>query len=406
MNHEKDGHREGRIMIPSYYEFQNPVRIISGNKALDNLPYELDQLGVARPLIVTDQGISKAGLVRYVIQAFGESEMTVGGLYDQVPPDSSLGIVKELAAVFRENRCDCIVAIGGGSVMDTAKGVNILVTEGADDLLQFEGAERLKRPLKPLVVIPTTSGTGSEVTSVAVIADPDNNTKLAFSSRRLLPRLAILDPRMTLTLPAHITAATAMDALTHAIEACICLQKNPLSDAYAWAAMNLLREHLIPVIKNGKDPVGRLALANAACMAGVAFSNSMVGMVHSLGHACGGLCHVPHGVAMNIFLPHVLEYNMHKVTREIAGLLLPLAGPEVYARTPEEKRAEETIACIRRLQADLHEQAKLPRTLKEAGVPREALEGIARAALGDGSLTFNPEEMNYEEALRVLNDAY
>ena len=264
----------------------------------------------------------------------------------------------------------------------------------------------MKKPMKPLVVIPTTSGTGSEVTSVAVIADPDSNTKLAFSSRLLLPRLAILDPRMTLTLPAHITAATGMDALSHAIEACLCLQKNPLSDAYAWAAINLIRENLIKVIKNGKDKAGRLALANAACMAGVAFANSMVGMVHSLGHASGGLCHVPHGVAMSIFLPRALEYNMHKVRTDLARLLLPLAGLEVYTRTAEDKRAEEAVASIRRLQDELHELARLPLTLKEAGVPRDMLEAIAHAALDDGSLTFNPEEMDYEDALKILNDAY
>ena len=393
-------------MLPAYYEFQNPVRIVSGRKALENLPCELEQLGVKRPLIVTDPGVSGAGLVKFVVNAFSGSNTTLGGIYDQVPPDSSTKTVQELAGVYRENRCDGLVAVGGGSVIDTAKGANILVSEDSDDLSGFVGADLLKRPLKPLVVIPTTSGTGSEVTTAAMITDPDRDLKLAVTSRYLLPNLAILDPRMTLTLPARITAATAMDAMTHAMESYYCMQKNPLSDAYAWAAVQLISSNLTHVIRNGGDEEGRLALANASCMAGVAFSNSMVGMVHALGHGCGAVCHVPHGVIMNIFLPHGLEYNMEKVGDLIGELLLPLAGSEVYASTPREGRAAGTVETIRGLQDELHELTGLPRSLKEVDVPREKFEEIAGKALGDGALLFNPTEMDHQDALQILNKAY
>lgn len=151
--------------------------------------------------------------------------MTIGAIYDDVPPDSSVGVVNDIVKVYRQNQCDSIVAVGGGSPIDTAMGVNIVITEEADDLMKFMGAEMLKKPMKPLVVIPTTSGTGSEVTLVAVISNPEKNVKMAFTSKHLLPKAAILDPRMTLTMPPHITAATGMDALTHAVEAYICLQK-------------------------------------------------------------------------------------------------------------------------------------------------------------------------------------
>jgi alcohol dehydrogenase len=298
------------------------------------------------------------------------------------------------------------VAVGGGSVIDSAKGLNIMITEEADDLRPFVGNNLLRRPMKPLIVIPTTSGTGSEVTVVAVITDTEHHVKLPFTSRVLLPRLAILDPRMTRSLPPLITAATAMDALTHAVEAFVCLQKNPLSDAYGWAAIQLLRDHLIPVLNNGHDENGRLALANASCMAGVAFSNSMVGIVHALGHGCGGACSIPHGVAMNILLPHGLEFNMGKVHRLLAELLLPLSGPEIYAATPAAERAQKAVSVIRDLKENLHRIARLPRTLQEAGVPAEKLEVIAEKALGDGALLFNPEGVDYNDALAVLKRAF
>jgi alcohol dehydrogenase len=393
-------------MLPVYYEFHNPVKIISGRKALESLPFELGQMGAAKPLIVTDPGVVSAGLVKHVLNAFLGSGLTIGGVFDQVPPDSAKKTVSETAQAYRQAGCDALIAVGGGSAIDTGKAANILVSENADDLTPFVGSDLLKRPLKPFVVIPTTSGTGSEVTCAAVIADPDKNVKLALTSRYLLPRLAILDPRMTLTLPPRITAATAMDTLAHAMESCTSIQKNPLSDAYAWAAIRLLKLHLLDVIRNGRDEMGRLALANASCMAGLAFSNSMVGVVHALGHACGGLCPIPHGVAMNIFLPHGLRYNLKRAGEMIGELLLPLAGEEIYVRTPLEARGEKTVETVIKLRDDLHELTGLPRTLREAGVPREKLPDMALKALADGSVLFNPEEVEYEDALALLNRAY
>lgn len=393
-------------MLPSYYEFYNPVKIVSGHKALDNLPYELEQLGAKRPIIITDKGVVGAGLVDLVTSAFGSSDMTIGAVYDDVPPDSSVGVVNEIVKIYRRNNCDSIVAVGGGSPIDTAKGVNIVITEEADDIMKFMGAEMLKKPMKPLVVIPTTSGTGSEVTLVAVISNPEKNVKMAFASKHLLPKAAILDPRMTLTMPPHITAATGMDALTHSVEAYICLQKNPLSDVHAVAAINLVMKNLVNAVKNGKDSEARLAMANAACMAGAAFSNSMVGIVHSLGHATGAVCHVPHGLAMSVFLPHCLEYNMPECSENIGELLLPLAGPEVYVRTAPAERGAKTVEAIRKLQRELNEICRLPMTLKDAGVPKDKLGQIAKTAINDGSVTMNPVEMDFEDALGILKKAY
>jgi alcohol dehydrogenase len=393
-------------MLPSYYEFINPVKIVSGNKAVDNIPYELDQLGVKRPMVVTDQGVVMAGLLKVVENAIADSELTIGAVYDTTPPDSSLEVVKEIAGMYRSNQCDSFIAIGGGSSMDTAKGVNIAITENSDDLSRFAGAEMLKNRLQPFMAIPTTAGTGSEVTAVAVISDTENSVKMPFTSHYLLPDVAILDPRMTLTLPPKLTAATAMDAMTHAIESYINLQKNPMSDAYATAAIKIIQENVVNAVKNGKDADTRLAIANAATMAGIAFSNSMVGLVHSLGHATGGICHVPHGIAMSIFLPFGMEYNLEKARGVIGELLLPLGGSELYASTPKSRRAETSIQIIRRLQTDLFSLCGLPMTLKDAGVPRNKLEQIAQAVMDDGALTFNPEAVNQADALRILKLAY
>jgi len=238
---------------------------------------------------------------------------------------------------------------------------------------------------------------------------------MAFVSYFLLPDVAVLDSRMTLTLPPAITAATGMDALTHAMEAYTCLAKNPLSDAHALLAIDLISTHLVKVMKNPGDRDGRLALANAATLAGAAFSNAMVGMVHTLGHSVGSVCGVPHGVCMAILLPYGLEYNRHKNGHLTAELLLPLTGVDVYAKTPRDGRVDEVIARVRQLNQDLHEVSggRHPRFFKEVAdrngnpmVPRERLTEIARTALGDGSVFYNPEELDYDDSLMVLEAAW
>jgi alcohol dehydrogenase len=327
-------------------------------------------------------------------------------LYDQVPPESSTRTVNELARIYREKGCDCIVAVGGGSVIDTAKGTNILVTLGGDDVHAYRGAESLPGPLKPFFVVPTTAGTGSEATNSAVIVDPDKGEKMLIVSEFLMPRAAFLDTRMTLTLPPKLTAATGVDALTHAMEAYISIQKNPMSDAYAWGAITLIGKYLRQVTAHPDDKDGRLALANASTMAGTAFSNSMVGCVHSMGHATGAVTHIPHGVAMTIYLPLGLEFNMPKRAELIGEMLLPLSGLEIYAATPVNERPQKTVAEVRRLKDDLYNMCGLPRTLKEAGVNHDQLEAVAALAINDASAMMNPVELTIEDARALFEKAY
>jgi alcohol dehydrogenase len=390
-----------------YFEFFSPVKIVAGEKALEHIPFELGSLGCKRPMVVTDKGVQGAGLVHLLESVLSEADVAVSALFDEVPPDSSTTVVTNVAKRYREAQADALIAIGGGSVIDTAKGANILVSEGGDDLEAYSGSGALTRRLKPLFVIPTTAGTGSEVTLVAVIKDLERGLKLPFSSSFLLPDAAILDPRMTLKLPPQLTAATAMDAMVHATESYISLAKNPLSDAYAVAAIQKISEHLVPAIKSPSEPRLRLELAVAATMAGIAFSNAMVGMVHALGHSVGARCQVHHGTCMGIFLPHVLRYNLEARREEIGELLLPLQGADRYASTPKDRRAEATIAAFEALKDELYELTGLPRSLSETKkVRREDLEPIAKLSLDDGSLIYNAVEANYDDALTVLQRAF
>lgn len=393
--------------MTQYYEFFCPVKMVVGHSALENIPFELNILGAKRPLVITFQSAKKHGTLDLLQQVFATTDMQIAGIFDEVPADSSLEIVQHIAHYYRQQQCDSILALGGGSVIDTAKAVNILVSEEGDDLLKYVGSHHLNKPLKPLFVIPTTAGTGSEVTMVAVIADKQRQQKIAIASYYLMPNVAVLDARMTQSLSAEMTAQTAMDALTHAIEAYIGMAHNPLSDAYAFMAIEQISQNLVASLKDLKNVDLRLALAQASTMAGIAFSNSMVGLVHSLGHALGAVSQLPHGVCMNLFLPYVLNYNLEINRERIGRLLLALAGDEVYAKTPKERRAEQAIATIVDLREQLKQLAQLPRTLQETGrVNPSQFDEIAEKALNDGSIIFNQREATKEDLMLLLQQAW
>ncbi|MFM5549245.1 iron-containing alcohol dehydrogenase [Aeromonas veronii] len=390
-----------------YYDFFCPVKLLAGEQALEQLASELASLGARRPLLLTDKGVNATGLATLLANVLAEGELPVAAIWDEIPADSSTAVVERIAKRYRELDCDSLVALGGGSVIDTAKAVNILTSMGGDHLLDYSGAGCLTRPLKPLAVVPTTAGTGSEVTLVAVIKDEANGRKVPFTSPFLLPQLAVLDPRLTQGLPLNITAATAMDAMTHAIEAFIGTAKNPVSDALALMAVEKIASALPQIIHDPQNKQLRLQLAEGSTLAGMAFSNSMVGLVHALGHSLGARCHLPHGLCMNLFLPTVLDYNRPEVDSELARLLLPLVGAERFAATPAHQRAEATITAIRTLRDTLWQAVKLPRTMSEAGVSdRSLLTEIRDLAINDGALLFNRKDADREQLLTLLERAW
>lgn len=394
-------------MIPNYYEFQNSAKILSGKRALENIPHELNALSAKRPIILTNSMLIQIGLVKIVLDAFKESEIVIGAIFEDIPADSSVRVVNQIANVYREQKCDSIIAIGGGSVIDTAKGLCIVITQDTDDIMKFMGSEILNRGQRvPFIVVPTTAGTGSEATLVAVINNPDKNVKMEFISYNLLPDVAVLDPRMTKSLPPRITASTGMDTLCHAIEAYTCIQKNPLSDAYAFAAIHLIREFLPQAIENGANEEARLAMANASLMAGAAFSNSMVGLVHAIGHACGGVAHIPHGDAMTVLLPYCMEYNLDKIEELYGDLLLPLAGAEIYSNTPINERGKRSIEIIRLMTSRYNKICGLPMSLSQTGVSKADFEAIAKTAINDGAIILNPKQAGIEDILDILQKAF
>ena len=402
------------MFMPGFYDFCCRAKTISGENAIEKIPSHLAGLNANRPLIITDKGVEGAGLIDMVRDVVGD-ELQIGPIYNNVPVDSDYRVVDEIAGIYSTEACDSIIAVGGGSVIDTAKGVNIVASLGGGTLLDYQGAGKVRKRLNPLAILPTTTGTGSEMTLVAVIADTDRQVKMLFVSYFLLPDLAVLDPRLTKTLPPFITAATAMDALSHACESYYCMEKNPLSDVFALRAIRAISENLLHVVKNPDDTQARLELANASTMAGVAFSNSMVGMVHNIGHTIGAICHVPHGNCMSILLPYGMEYNLHRRAGDIGELLFALGGPETYAQTRKNKRPEKVIEFVRKLNQNLYDatDGRHPRFLKEIydpqgeqKVPRSALPEIAENIMSDGARLYNPEELLPDDARMVLEHAW
>lgn len=394
-------------MLPSYYEFQNSTKILSGKNALENITYELRGLGAVKPILLSDKVLEKIGTLQKVINAVTSTGMEAGAIFTEIPSDSSVTVVNKIGEKYKESGCDSIIAIGGGSVIDTAKGVEMLISQDVKDLMELQGCESMMRGNHiPFIAVPTTAGTGSEMTLVAVIKNIEKSVKMEFISNYLLPDVAVLDTRMTRTLPPKITASTGFDALCHAIEAYSCIQKNPLSDSYATAAIKLIAENLEDAVKDGKNKKARLAMANASTMAGAAFSNSMVGMVHAIGHALGGVCKVPHGDAMTILLPFCMLYNYKKAGDIYGELLLYLEGADIYSQTPVGKRGEEAIKSVRRMERRLHKISGLPMTLKEVGVGKKEFNTVAKTALNDGAMLTNPVAVDYDDIVMILNQAY
>ena len=371
-------------------QFYGKTKICYGPYALETL----ESFPASHAFVVTDPFMVKSGFADQAVSHLKRKGIE-HTLFSGVEPDPSLQAVVEATRLFLGSKADMIIAIGGGSAIDMAKAI------------AYFGQKADSSRKTTLVAIPTTSGTGSEVTSIAVVTDKVNSVKIPLNDEMLIPDAAILDARFTRTVPPHVTAATGMDVLTHAIEAYTCMAHNPISDAYATAAIKKVSNHLFNVLDNPSDANGRLELAQASTKAGIAFSNSMVGLVHSIGHALGAVAHLPHGLCMNLFLPYVLEFNKEVNGDKIAELLLPLAGPDIYAQTPAHLRADKAISTLLTMRDRLFTLTKLPRTLSETGkVTLEQLDEVAEKALNDGSIIYNPKEASLKDLKAILEKAW
>ncbi len=382
-----------------YFEFYVPTKIISGEDAVFKLPVELEEARVSKPLLLTDKGIVSAGILSTVEKSFSEYKFQKPVIYDEIPPETSIDSVRGALRVFNDNGCDSILAVGGGSVIDTGKALRMMVAEGKDDLLKLVGADNLTEKGPILVAVPTTAGTGSEVTSVAVIYDHLSGSKLAFASNFLIPDIAILDPKLTLSLPKKLTAASGVDALSHAIEAYIGIQSNYISKSLAFKSTKLIFDNLLEAINNGKNIKARFNMLNASTIAGMAFSNSMVGIVHSLAHATGAVLHIHHGLAISIFLISGLRESFDKSRSEFSELLNSVRCDFVG---DEETRAREFLRIVEDFLKEIRRISSLPSGLKEVGYKSEHESRIVELALSDGSSIFSKIELTEEVAKRMI----
>jgi alcohol dehydrogenase len=391
-------------MLPDYFGFQVPTKVAYSVGLASKLAEEMQSFGRRRALLVTDHIIEGLGFPEKLIAGLKGSKVRVVATFSDVPPNSEVSAVEACADAGIEAKANMVIALGGGSVIDTAKVANILMKKGGR-VADHQGAQLLKRRLFPLVVVPTTAGTGSEVTRVAVIADVAHDIKFPFTEDVLQPDLAVLDPEMTRTMPPRITAATGMDALTHAVEAYVGTECSPASDAMALEAIKMIGRSLLTATAHPDDMHARGEMLVASCLAGIAFSHSMVGIVHGVAHALGGVYHVPHGEANSIILPLGMEYNLDARAERYAYVaralgVHPLASPRMTAQMG--------IYKLRLMCRQLAYLGGLPVNLQQAGVDDDLarLDQVVETAMADGAMLYNPRPVHPEGVRKILQRAH
>ncbi|MHB1626775.1 MAG: iron-containing alcohol dehydrogenase [Bacilli bacterium] len=383
-----------------FFQFHSPTRIVAGEPGLlGQLAPELAPFEGLRAGIVTDRVLGAMAYFHALETSLAAAGIEVAAVYRDVPQDSDVDVVHAVRDLFAANHCGVIIAVGGGSVIDTAKAANIVMTHGGE-LRDYQGAHILTETLLPLIAVPTTVGTGSEVTMAAVIADPQDKRKLTLLDHRLSPALAVLDPQVTFSLPPQLTAATAMDALTHAFEAFVDLEHSPFSDMWAVAAADMIRANLVGALQPEGFAAARTRLQWASTMAGVAFNHSMVGIVHAMAHALGGVAKVPHGVANSLMLTQGLRFNLEEAPDRIADI--GVRAGFVQATPDTKATAVATIEAVAALRATACRMTGMAETLTQAGVRREQLPFLVERACEDGSLLYNPRQAMEEDILQMF----
>ncbi len=382
--------------LREYFEFYAPTKVMFGYNVVEDTGAEAEALGCSSALVITDRGVVDAGLVERVKKSIEGSSVELAGVYDAVPVNSEVAVCREIADIGRNAGIDCLVSVGGGSVIDTGKGANILLSVGGDLLEDWQGTHLVPEPLKNHIAIPTTAGTGAEVTLGAVIKHTPGGQKVSFNSKYLLPSVAMLDPSLTESMPRGLTAATGIDALTHAVESFSSLEHSPPADAFSYYCVQSIMENLPLAFEDGSDLEARGHMLIAANLAGMALSTTLsIGACHAMAHAAGGLSPVPHGVANAIILPVVMEFNLEFCPDRYAALAsavgLDVSGLE------ELDAARKVIGAI----SEFIARFGLPKTLKEAGADPALAERMTEEAMGDGQMYGNPHEAEFEDILSL-----
>lgn len=368
--------------------------ILFGPGSVSEAAHAAVRLGARRPMLVTDPGLVHAG---WPVQL--EGHLRAAGLsasvWQGVTPNPK---DHEIAAGYEQYRaegCDVLVALGGGSVIDAAKGIALLAGNGGS-ILDYEGVDRMALPIPPLVMVPSTSGTGADVSQFCIVTDTRRNAKITILGRALVPDVSVVDPDLLVTMPDWLNAATGLDALTHGIEAFVSRAHNPLTDHHALQAISLVGSHLVSTMDHPREPAPRAFMAQAALEAGMAFTNAILGAAHAMSHQVGGLLDLPHGVINGVLLPHVIRFNAAPDPQRFVPIAqaLGLPGAIVPDSTSGAAEAAEWAASeVRRLADELG----VPRGLAEIGVTESDVPTLAVMTMADACLSTNPREATKDE---------
>ncbi|HEU6436440.1 MAG TPA: iron-containing alcohol dehydrogenase [Nitratidesulfovibrio sp.] len=370
--------------------------IIFGHGSLDHLAPCARRLGASRVLLVSDKGLESSGWVERVMDILGANglEWVYFADCNSNPRDHQ---VHEGARVYREERADVVIALGGGSPMDTAKGIGTIVGNGGR-ISDYEGANKIMRPLPPMIFLPTTAGSGSDISQFCIITDVERRLKMSIISRSLVPNVSIIDPQVLLTKSEELIIASAIDAFAHAVESYLSLLASPFTDHQALRAMELIMANLMPAVER-RDPVALEQLSIASTAAGMSFSNAGLGIGHSLAHSLGGMFDVLHGLVHPVLLPHVMRYNLPVSVDRLAAIGRIVVGPRVASA---DSIARAGIDRLGEFFAGLGVPVRLGQLLPD----RSALETIARTAVNDACTLTNPRAVTWQDLLAICEEAW
>lgn len=378
--------------------FYMPSVSAMGVNCLTEVPKYIKENEFKKGLIVTDSVLVQIGLVGKVTELLEKNDIGYV-IYDWTKPNPTVKNVNDGLSLLKENECDFVISLGGGSPHDCAKGIALLATNGGD-IKDYEGVNKSKYPQLPLITINTTAGTASEMTIFSIITDEDRHIKMALVDKHMTPVMAVNDPMLMVAMPKSLTSATGMDALTHSIEAYVSTNATPITDACAEKSIELIAKYLKRAVENGNDIKARDMMAYAEFLAGMAFNNASLGYVHAMAHQLGGFYDLPHGVCNAVLLPHVQEFNA-KVSAERLKKVASIMRIDVDEMTNEEGAK----ACIEAIK-DLSKSIGIPSGLKELGAKEEDFDVLAENALKDACGLTNPVVATHKDIVQIFKNAF
>jgi alcohol dehydrogenase len=371
--------------------------VVFGYGALAEIGHAARRLGAVRPFLVTDPGIIEAGWVAEAVDHLNDVGLEPVQ-WSALTPNPKDHEVAAGAETYRAAECDVIVVVGGGSCIDAAKGIAVVSSNGGG-ILDYEGIDKVTRPIPPMVVTPSTSGTGADVSQFAVISDTTRHVKATLIGRALVPDISVTDPRLLTTMPDWLAATTGLDALTHGIEAYVSLAASFLTDEHALSAVHLVHNNLKRTIDEPNDLDARNGMARASLTAGLAFTNAILGATHAMSHQLGGATDLPHGMLNAVLLPHVMRFNAVRVPERFMPIARAL-GIDA-ARMPAEEAAELAAETV----AELARGVGAPTRLRDLGIKEEDLPVYAEHTLADACITTNPRDASITDVIDLFREA-